>query len=69
MAMADYHACDNCGAKTFYDANLDCYYDAELGEWLYGTEGVVGHRAFALCKACEKTHEIVIRLKENQDAD
>lgn len=64
MAAADYHSCDNCGAKTFYDANLDGFYDATQGAWLYGTEGYTGYRAWALCTKCEQTHEIVIRPKE-----
>lgn len=61
MAMADYHLCDNCGCKTFYDADLDGFYDPKTGEWLYGCKGVYGFRAFALCKDCEKTHEIVVQ--------
>lgn len=24
MALADYRLCDKCGAKTFYDARLNC---------------------------------------------
>ena len=63
MAMADYHLCDNCGAKTFYDANLDGFTGPD-GMWLYGTEGFAGYRAFALCKSCELTHEICIVRKE-----
>lgn len=62
MAMGDYHACDNCGAKTFYDANLSGF-TGPGGVWLYGTEGIVGHRAYALCGKCEQTHEIRILPK------
>lgn len=65
MALGDYHACDNCGAKTFYDANLDGFHDRESGVWLYGTEGFHGYRAFALCASCEKTHEIVVQEKKH----
>ena len=60
MAMADYHACDLCGAKTFYDAHIDGFADTD-GNWRYGVEGIIGHRAYALCGNCEETHEIVIR--------
>lgn len=64
MAMADYHLCDNCGAKTFYDANLEGFHNAD-GDWLYGWEGVAGYRAFALCSACSETHEIIIRPRDS----
>tara|TARA_Y100000815_G_C13137596_1_gene423020 strand:+ start:286 stop:507 length:222 start_codon:yes stop_codon:yes gene_type:complete len=61
MAAADYHLCDLCAAKTFYDADLEGFHDPASGEWLYGWEGVSGYRAYALCKKCEETHEIVIQ--------
>lgn len=64
MALGDYHQCDNCGAKTFYDAQLDGFHDPATGRWLYGVEGFGGYAAFALCKKCEETHEIIIRPKE-----
>lgn len=65
MAAADYHLCDQCGAKTFYDAVVEGYYDAESDEWLYGCEGVRGYRAYALCEKCEATHEIVIVSRDS----
>ena len=68
MAAADYHSCDRCGAKTFYDAEIPGEYVG--GEWRYnwqpGGEGYPpfpGYVAYALCNECEKTHEIVIREK------
>ena len=59
MAAADYRHCDICGAKAFYDAELN--YDFEdypetglynLGSWV------------CLCTECSKTHEIKIVPKE-----
>lgn len=64
MAAADYHLCDVCGNKTFYDADLDGFSDKASGAWLYGTESYRGFRAYALCGECEQTHKIVIRPKE-----
>lgn len=73
MAAADYHLCDNCGAKTFYDANIDGNYVG--GKWRYdyqkGGENYppfLGYVAYALCHECEKTHEIVVRPKDNPPA-
>jgi len=58
MAFCDYHACDNCGSrKTFYDSDLPCE-DHPDGHYTYS-----GYRAFALCRECEETHEIIIRPK------
>lgn len=65
MAMADYHLCDKCGAKTFYDADIPGEWVGD--EWRYnwqpGGENYppfAGYRAYALCHSCEKTHEIKI---------
>ena len=63
MAFSDYHACDKCGdAKTFYDADMEPEWVD--GHWRYGYapggEGYPafpGYRVYALCNACEKTHE------------
>lgn len=75
MAFCDYHACDHCGQnKTFYDASLDGDLDPETGDWMYGRsasmiEGVPaypGHRAYALCFDCQKTHEIKIVERKDQ---
>lgn len=58
MAFCDYHACDCCGErKTFYDANMN-FEDQPDGSYTYD-----GHRVFALCHECAKTHEIVIQVK------
>lgn len=61
MAMADYYSCDLCGAKTFYDANLDWEsgYGAEEGQpypvnpvtehpWPCGNVGFM----LVFCRAC-----------------
>lgn len=47
MAAANYRLCDKCGAKTFYDSDVD-YEDSNLGAMA------------ALCKDCAQTHEITI---------
>lgn len=47
MAAANYRLCDRCGAKTFYDSDVD-YEDSNLGAMA------------ALCKDCAQTHEITI---------
>lgn len=73
MAASDYRLCDVCGGKAFYDANLnydqgsdvvgsvrnagmmlDCTRLDYLGDW-----GVI-------CQGCAKTHEIIIRRKEDR---
>lgn len=66
MAACDYHACDRCGGKTFYDADIDGEWVD--GHWRYGwAKGgedyppFLGYVAYALCHECEKTHEIVVR--------
>lgn len=47
MAAANYRLCDRCGAKTYYDSDVD-YEDSNLGAMA------------ALCKDCAQTHEITI---------
>lgn len=72
MAFCDYHPCDNCGEhKTFYDADMHYGHD-ENGILVYGgwDEGGVmkgGYRAYALCHVCIKTHEIVIKPREEEN--
>jgi len=75
MAFSDYHACDKCGdAKTFYDADMEPEWVD--GHWRYGYapggEGYPafpGYRVYALCNACEKTHEIQIVSRTPQGKD
>jgi len=61
MAAADYHLCDLCGAKAFYDANIgDPYYVAT-----YAPSADAEPIGIAvLCWQCNKTHEAVIRPRE-----
>ena len=48
MALADYRLCDQCGCKTFYDAEVN-YEAADLGDWK------------VLCKDCAETHQCIIK--------
>lgn len=60
MALADYRLCDVCGAKAFYDANLNYEEDTEtpirdcnvgldyVGDWV------------VICQDCAKTHQCVV---------
>lgn len=57
MAAADYYGCDVCGAKTFYDANLD--YDCAPPTYEPTLPGVGQMKV--ICKACAEHHEIVIQ--------
>lgn len=50
MAHADYTHCDVCDCKVYYDANVD--YDWNLGSMA------------VLCKECSKTHETIVRKKD-----
>ena len=63
MAMADYKACDLCGGKAFYDANIHdgCYvatYDPSTAE----DTPPIG--LAVLCAACNETHEAIIRPRD-----
>jgi hypothetical protein len=62
MAMADYWACDVCGAKAFYDAGL-AYWDKNLRriDSKQMPDGA-GDMA-AICSKCAQTHEVVWRKK------
>ncbi len=51
MAGCDYATCDVCGGKTFYDAEVDY-------SFFNGIQKV-------LCDECSKTHEIIIKKKDN----
>lgn len=59
MAMADYKACDLCGAKAFYDADVtDRRY---VATWDPGVaEGWDPVGIAVLCPDCNKTHEAII---------
>ncbi len=62
MAMSDYYACDRCGAKAFYDANLN--YDMGNLDPITGDPKLdyVGSMA-ALCDKCCETHQVIIMEK------
>ena len=47
MASGEYYHCDVCGAKTFYDADID-----------WEVENVGSMKV--ICDACAQTHYIVI---------
>ena len=56
MAGADYKTCDNCGGKSYYDADLHWDFDEEdkpNGLWNLGDIS-------ALCMECAKTHKCVV---------
>lgn len=58
MAASDYRSCDVCGAKTFYDANLDYEKpDADHGNewWLHGVGDWV-----VICPKCAETKVCVV---------
>lgn len=67
MAWSDYKICDCCGnAKVFYDANIqDARYQATWGE--PSDYDPIGLKA--ICGECNKTHEVVIALREKETAD
>jgi len=44
MASCDYHHCEICGCKTYYDSEIE-YYD---------------NTVISLCSSCNKTHEIIV---------
>lgn len=50
MAGADYYSCDVCGAKTFYDANID---------WA----GQRKHALVAICDCCREKYTIRVVTK------
>lgn len=59
MAGCDYYSCDICGAKTFYDANLNYSQDeARTGRLGYYLEGVGDMKC--ICEGCAKTYDVVI---------
>ena len=58
MAAADYWKCEVCTGKTFYDANLDFYTNAEGKVFPRGAVDLV-----ALCSVCAETFEICIKTK------
>lgn len=67
MAWSDYKICDCCGnAKVFYDANIqDARYQATWGE--PSDYDPIGLKA--ICGECNKTHEVVVALREKGAAD
>lgn len=74
MAAADYYSCDMCGAKTFYDANLNYEeWNIERGiyEWNLGPSGdclpVGAGDMKVICKECAKDYRVEIVKVENGD--
>ena len=68
MASADYKLCDMCGAKTFYDADIDCpHYETS-----YAPERHPQYKpilVMALCGSCAETHTLVIQPRNASDAE
>ncbi len=69
MAMADYRLCDNCGAKAFYDANLNYEFaeDPDVGASVVGVPrsaklDYLGDWA-VLCDDCAKEYKTAIVRK------
>ena len=60
MAYADYHLCDLCEGKAFYDANVT---DSRYLAVFDASEGAPIGIA-VLCVECNKTHEAVIRPRQ-----
>ena len=60
MAGCDYRSCDVCGAKTFYDANLNYVKDEKTGE--YTLHGIGDWKV--ICETCAKEWETVLRKKD-----
>ena len=65
MAYADYHLCHLCGAKAFYDAEVNdprylAVFDHSEGDPI----GIA-----VLCCECNKTHEVVIRPREKENTN
>lgn len=60
MAYCDYMHCKVCGAKAFYDAEID---------WDYQNTDIDKNGVVTLCKECLKTHEIIVRASELAHAE
>lgn len=78
MAAADYYLCDVCGAKCFYDANLNYEYPDKNGNGSFGApiskDELVRGSCYkldylgdiaAICLDCAKTHEVIVREKQS----
>ena len=62
MASCDYKLCDICSKKHFYDS--DIYYpDSEYAKALENKT------VKSICDTCAKTHEIVIKQKDNNNGN
>lgn len=59
MAYGDYQHCCICDAKAFYDADID--WSVQNCAWGTGLR--------VLCRGCEKTHEIIVRKKDETEED
>jgi len=72
MAGAEYYGCDVCGAKTFYDAELDyeshmCGVPANPDTGIPWPSGV-GYMV-VLCPACAETHAVkIIEIAADEEA-
>lgn len=56
MAGADYYRCDKCGAKTFYDTNLDWQEDPKTFELYLPRVGSMK----VICLDCSKEYEVQV---------
>ena len=55
MAYADYHLCDHCGNKSFYDSSLN-FADTRInGDYAYPPSGCGS--ITALCLECSERYE------------
>lgn len=64
MAMCDYKACDQCGAKAFYDANVtDNRYCATWDP----SEDAEPIGISVLCSECNKHFETCIRPRSESE--
>jgi hypothetical protein len=63
MAYADYHLCDLCEGKAFYDANIN---DRRYVATYDPSETCDPIGVAVLCAECNKTHEAVIRPRQDR---
>ena len=56
MAYADYHLCDSCGNKAFYDSNLR-FADTRINGDYHGYLPIGCGSITALCLECSENYE------------
>ena len=64
--MADYRLCDLCGAKAFYDANIE---DPRYCATYDLNEDAEPIGIAVLCPECNKTHEAVVCPRDKVTSD